>query len=232
MWQQQAAFNRYILENRIIGFFQQPITLKSGRQSHFYVNWREATNDAFLLDQLTNFIVDYITAEGIPCDTLYGVPEGASKTAVIAAMKLARQADGFTKGSHVIAMGRAKPKEHGAPQDKYFIGMPRGRTVVLEDTTTTGGSLVKTLDTLTEAGVTVTHAIGLTDRMEKTDAGESVGEWINRRFQGRIRYTAMSHALALLPEAARRESPGTAVLQALTQEFAQHGVAPLKWEGL
>lgn len=232
MWQQQGEFNRYILDHRIIGFFDQAITLKSGRQSHFYVNWREATNDAYLLDQLTDFIVTYIQSEKIPCDTLYGVPEGASKTAIIAAMKLAQKNPAFQKGSHVIAMGRAKPKEHGAPQDKFFIGMPQGRTVVLEDTTTTGGSLVKSLDQLIEAGVNVTHAIGLTDRMEKTAEGESVGQWIQRRYHGKIQYRSMSHALALLPEAARRASPPATVLTALEREFSQHGVAPIRWEAV
>ena len=35
-------------------------------------------------------------------------------------------------------MGRAKPKQHGSPEDKYFVGEPNGKIVVLEDVTTTG----------------------------------------------------------------------------------------------
>ena len=83
----EDMFNEFILDNRIIGFFEKPITLKSGRKSHFYVNWRDATNDAFLLDKLTDFIVQFIQKNCIECDTLYGVPEGATKTAVLAGMK-------------------------------------------------------------------------------------------------------------------------------------------------
>ena len=53
-------FEDFVIENKVIGFFDEPITLKSGRQSHFYVNWREPTYDAFLLDKLSDYISDYL----------------------------------------------------------------------------------------------------------------------------------------------------------------------------
>src|SRR5688572_1915406 len=102
------SFPDFILNNEIIGFFEKPLTLKSGRLSHFYVNWRKSTNDAWMLDQLTDYLVTFMREKNLACETLYGVPEGATKTAVIAALKLAKQSPGFTQGSHVIAMGRAK----------------------------------------------------------------------------------------------------------------------------
>jgi orotate phosphoribosyltransferase len=40
-------------------------------------------------------------------------------------------------------MGRAKPKDHGDPKDRYFVGEPGGKVVILEDVTTTGKSLIE-----------------------------------------------------------------------------------------
>lgn len=224
----QQKFQDFILEHGIIGFFESPMTLKSGRQSQFYVNWRAATNDAWMLDKLTDFICDFLSTRDWQFDTLYGVPEGASKTAVITAMKLARRAAGFAKGSHNIAMGRARPKEHGHPDDRYFIGAPRGRTVVLEDTITTGGSLIACLQQLLEAGVDVAGVVALTDRMEKRDDGYSVEEYLNLQFDGKIPYRVMSDALTLLPLAAQKYQPSRSILDALEAEFAEFGVMPLR----
>jgi len=34
----QEEFNKFIEDNNVYGFFQEAITLKSGRKSHFYAN--------------------------------------------------------------------------------------------------------------------------------------------------------------------------------------------------
>ena len=225
----RARFHAFILEHAVIGFHEQPLTLKSGRLSHFYVNWRTVTNDAFLLDRLTDFIVAYLQDSGLPCRTLYGVPEGATKTAVVAGLKWARTAPDFALGSHTVAMGRAKPKAHGSPADRDFIGMPQGPTVVLEDTTTTGGSVLTTLTTLHAAGVEVVGVITLTDRQERRDDGASVGEAIARVTNGKVAYRAMTDALTLLPAAARQKGISPEVRAGLEAEFRANGVGALEW---
>src|SRR3989344_98545 len=103
----QQSFNQFILDNNVIGFFDKPIVLKSGRTSHFYVNWRTATTDAFLLDKTAEYVARFALTLGADC--IYGVPEGATKVGIIASFKLAQMADGrYFVGSHVIPMGRAK----------------------------------------------------------------------------------------------------------------------------
>jgi orotate phosphoribosyltransferase len=140
----QDAFDSFVLEHRVIGFFERPVTLKSGRTSNWYVNWRSVSEDAFLLRQLSGFLSAFVAglvSQNIlprQPDTLFGVPEGATKVALFAQMQLAQASPSFAAGSHVLSMGRGKPKEHGIPKDKYFLGVPRGLTVVVEDVTTTG----------------------------------------------------------------------------------------------
>ncbi|NRA68428.1 MAG: hypothetical protein HRU19_28345 [Pseudobacteriovorax sp.] len=192
-------FHDFILDNDIIGFFEEPLTLKSGRKSSFYVNWRHTTNDAYLLDQLTDHVAQFISQSDIDFTSLIGVPEGASKTAVITALKIAKLDPKFAKNSHVISMGRAKPKSHGAPEDKYFIGCPQGSTYVLEDTVTTGLSLITFVDQLIKTGIDVKGVIALTDRGETRDDGLSVEDYLKTTYKGNISYHPLSRARDLIP---------------------------------
>ncbi len=220
----QTVFNTFIEENNIYGFFEEAITLKSGRKSHFYANWRNVVQDAYLTDQLADFVITFAKNQGISVDTFYGVPEGATKLGVITQFKYAK-ASNWEKGSHILAMGRAKPKEHGAAKDKYFVGMPQGNVVVIEDVTTTGGSLITTLKGLKEAGINVVAVLSLTNRMEKRDDGKSVEEAINDMG---YKFYSMSNALEMLPIMYKKLQPAQAVGIAIEKEFAEYGVAPIK----
>jgi orotate phosphoribosyltransferase len=230
----QAAFDSFILENKVIGFFEKPITLKSGRQSFWYVNWRTVSEDAFLLDTLSDFVISFLQgliAKGhvkVAPDTLYGVPEGATKVALLAQLKWARLSGHFKPGSHVLAMGRGKPKEHGVPKDKYFLGVPRGHTVVIEDVTTTGGSLLTCVDSLRASEVDCSIALGLTNRMELRDDRKSVAQALES-LSPSVAYFHMSNAVELLPQAARLQKPSAKVLAEVEKEFAEVGVAPIKF---
>ena len=231
----QTDFNRFVVDHGVIGFFEKPIILKSGRSSNWYVNWRTVAHDAFLLDQLSDFLLAFITASvrtaALPAepDCIYGVPEGASKLAILTQYKFALRSAKFAPGSHIIAMGRGKPKEHGAPQDKFFVGVPQGKVVIVEDVTTTGGSLLTTIDQLIESDIEIIATIGLTNRMEKRDDGKSVAAAIGeKRSRGRsIPYLQMSSALELLPQAVKKFSPPDSVQRGIVEEFAAVGVAPL-----
>jgi orotate phosphoribosyltransferase len=214
-----STFADFVLKNEVIGFFDTPITLKSGRQSHFYVNWRRASNDAFLLDTLTDYLVAFIEQEGLNCETLYGVPEGATKTAVIAAFKLAKRSKNYAQGSHIIAMGRAKPKPHGDPADRFFIGAPKAGTYVLEDTITTGLSLFQCLDQLIEAGIEVRGVISLTDRCEVRDDGLTAAEYLQKHYNGKISYHPLSLAPDLLAKAIKAQKPDVRIVKALVEEL-------------
>jgi uridine monophosphate synthetase len=221
----QKEFNSFIEENGVYGFFKDPITLKSGRKSHFYANWRSVVEDAYLTDKLADFVIEFTKANNINVDTFYGVPEGATKLGVITQYKLAKSSSNFAKGSHVLAMGRAQPKDHGAPKDKFFVGIPKGNVVVLEDVTTTGGSLITTLDGLKEAGINVVGVFSLTNRMEKRDDGMSVKEAIEKKG---VKFYSLSSALEMLPIMYKKLSPGNEIGEAIEKEFSEFGTEQIK----
>ncbi len=222
----QEEFNRFVTDNNIIGFFKEPITLKSGRKTHWYVNWR--INNMFLIDQLADFMIAFTKNIGLEPDCFYGVPEGATRLGIITQYKWAKQKENYSKESSVLAMGRGKPKEHGEIKDRYFVGMPQGKVIVIEDVTTTGGSLINTLNNLKEAGVNVIGVISLTNRMERRDDGISVKEAIEQRG---FKFYSMSSALELLPTTYEKLQPGENIGRAIESEFQEWGVAPLKLSG-
>lgn len=225
----QEEFNLYVVENDVIGIQQKPFKLVSCRESRWYINWRKPTADAFLLDKLTDYVVAFAHDKGLNTDCFYGVPEGPTKAAVIATHKLAKQSSNYGPGSHVVPMGRGKPKEHGDPKDRYFLGVPQGSTTVIEDVTTTGTSLMKALDPLLEVGANVTAAIGLSNRMEKRpEDGLSVEQAIQQKYNGRVAYFAMSNAIDLLPLVVAKRNTPDDLVRLVEQEFAECGVQPLK----
>jgi orotidine-5'-phosphate decarboxylase len=166
-----------------------------------------------------------VKSKNLNIDTFYGVPEGATKIGVLTQFKWAKQNPNFSEKTHVLAMGRAKPKDHGAAKDKYFVGMPQGNVVVIEDVTTTGGSLINTIDSLQEAQINISAVISLTNRMEKRDDGKSVKQAVEEKG---VHFYNMSSALNLLPIMYEKTQPGIEIAKSIESEFNEYGVEPLK----
>ncbi len=174
------AWIDFIIHNRIVGFFEEPVKLSSGRYSHWYINWREIAEDVYLLDQATDLLLQSIQDQGW------------------------------------------NPAEHGAAADRHFLGHPSGPTVVLEDVTTTGGSLLRTVRQLRESGVEIVAAVTLTDRMEPRMDGKHVSEHMK---QEGIPYVAMSRATDLLPAAIEHFSPAPYLVEAIKAELVDNHAA-------
>ena len=221
----KAGFIEFILDNRVVGFFEKPVTLKSGRTSNWYVNWRTVSGDSFLIDRLSDFLISFTRDLGLEPDAFYGVPEGATKLGVISTLKFARARPDFAAGRYPLPMGRGKPKEHGDPKDRFFLTPPSGKIVVVEDVTTTGGSLISTLEGLKGLDAKVMAAIGLTSRMERRDDGKTVADAI---LAMGVKCHALCTAADFLPAAFKRLAPGEKIARAIEEEFARYGERTIK----
>lgn len=221
MWEKEKYYD-FILRNNVIGFFKDPLKLKSGRISYWYVNWRNIAEDVFLLDELTNHLIDYVENLGLKPDLFYGVPEGATKLGIITQFKWAKKQEDYSQKSYALSMGRGKPKEHGDPKDKFFLGVPKGHLIILEDVTTTGGSLLEAIDNLLKLDVTIDAAIGLTNRNELRDDGKSVEDAVKEKG---VNYRAMSDALDLLP----RLNPDGDIVKHVEDYFQKYGIRDIKF---
>jgi len=222
-WEQQKqSFFTFILENKIIGFFGDPVKLKSGRMSHWYVNWRTIAEDVFLIDQLTEFVFSFINHLNLKPTCFYGVPEGATKLGILLQYKWALKNKPLKPGMFTLTMGRGQPKVHGDIKDRFFLGFPKGDVIIIEDTTTTGNSLIESINLLSEMNVKIIAAIGLTNRNELRDDGKSVEDAVKAK---NITYYAMSNALELLPKL----NPPISIKNHIIDYFKKYGAQKIEF---
>ena len=220
-WEEKSKFLEFVIENEVVGFFDEPIKLKSGRLSNWYVNWRTIAQDAFLMDKLTDFVLSFVNALNLKPDCFYGVPEGATKLGIITQLKWAKKQSDYRKGRYLLPMGRGKQKDHGDPKDQFFLGEPKGLVIILEDTTTTAGSLVKTIKSLKKLDVKILAAIVMTERNEKRDDGKSVTEILKEE---NVEFFAMSNALEILPLL----KPNDSLSQNIQEYFKKYGTKQIE----
>jgi len=147
-------------------FGRGEITLASGRKSDFYFNLKPT-----MLDPEGAALLAELTYEALKDDNLDFVG-GLEMGAVPPAGAIAQLS--WIKGHPIAAFFvRKKPKEHGAKllvegltKDETLQGK---RVVVVEDVTTTGGSAIKAVESVREAGGDVVLAFTMIDREEGAD---------------------------------------------------------------
>ncbi len=191
----KSKFIKFIIDNNVIILSDQGFKLKSGRTSPYYINWRVVTNDVYLIDELTNFILDFIHDLDLNFDCIFGVPEGTTKIAIITQYKWAKSREDYKLRRYTLPMGRGRVKDYGDPRDKYFIGEPKGNVIILEDVVTTGNSLLSAIEMCRNVGTNVIATIILTDRLELRDDGKHVKDVIEN---SGIKYYSMSTIIDIL----------------------------------
>lgn len=131
-------------------------TLHSGARSAWYVDARSTTfsgEGARLVAAAVLSVLDpAVTALGGPTQ---GADPVAVATAVVAA------GEGRSLKAFSI---RARAKEHGLGGRLVGPVGREDRVAVVEDTTTTGGSLIEAVDVLAAEGITVVQGVILVDR--------------------------------------------------------------------
>lgn len=139
---------------------RERVVLASGKESDFYVDARQTTLHA----EGAALVAELILARLRPDVVAVGGPvTGADPIAgAVAAVSWlqGRPVQGF--------MVRKEPKGHGLRQwIEGRGGLPDGSPVcVVEDTTTTGGSLLKAIERIEEEGLRVVQCITVVDRQE------------------------------------------------------------------
>jgi orotate phosphoribosyltransferase len=148
---------------RTRSFGRGEITLASGRKSNFYFNLKPTMLDAEGASLLAELTLEALVSEKV--DYVGGLEMGAVPIAgAIAQLS-------FLRGAPIQAFFvRKKPKEHGA---KLTVeGLAKGeslqgkRVVIVEDVTTTGGSALKAVDVVRDAGGDIAFVLTMVDREE------------------------------------------------------------------
>ena len=134
-------------------------TLASGKKSSYYVDIKKASTEPRLLKIVARRIKEVIdnhsiSADYIGCVALGGVPVGVAVS--------------LETGLPLIII-RKETKDYGT-KGQIVGEIQRGRSAVLvEDVTTTGGSVLKAIKILRDEGLTIRHVISVVDREEGAD---------------------------------------------------------------
>src|SRR4051794_24906386 len=148
---------------RTRSFGRGRILLASGRESDYYIDMRPTTVHPAGATCVGELICDAL--EGVNADFVGGLEMGAVPVATAVAIASHRRG-----GKLQAFFVRKKPKDHGAR--KLIEGLHKGETlrgrnvVVLEDTTTTGGSSMQAVRALREEGANIVLVLTIVDRLE------------------------------------------------------------------
>ena len=138
------------------------VTLASGLESNFYVDMRRATLHHEAAPLIGHVMLDLLEENGFSVDevdAVGGLTMGADPVAT--AMLHAAAARGLDLDAFVV---RKAAKDHGMKRQIEGPSVEGKRVVVLEDTSTTGGSPLEAVEALREAGADVRAVAVIVDR--------------------------------------------------------------------
>lgn len=146
------------------------VTLASGREADYYVDMRRATLHHEAAPLIGHLLLDRLEEAGFgvdEIDAVGGLTMGADPVAT--AMLHAAASRGLELDAFVV---RKEAKQHGLARRIEGPEVAGRRVVALDDTSTTGGSLLAAVEALREAGAEVVACAVVVDR--GTGAREAV----------------------------------------------------------
>jgi orotate phosphoribosyltransferase len=157
----EKRLRELIRERTLMVDMDQGFTLTSGRKSHFLFNMKHLYGEPDGAALITRRLL--LCLNGLEFDQIAGIELGAVFP-VVGAITASHDTERPVRGFIV----RKKQKGHGTKNRiEGQKEIPAGsRVVVIDDVTTTGGSLLDAVRVVQDAGGTVTHAITLLDREE------------------------------------------------------------------
>lgn len=139
-------------ENEV--FLKGDFTLSSGKKSDYYINMKKAITEPEILSTIAKLITEKIVDDGV--DKVAGPALGAVPIATAVSLE----------SKIPLLMIRKEKKGYGT--SKLIEGELNSgdNVIVVEDVTTTGGSLIKAIKAIKENGGNVTRAFVVVDRQE------------------------------------------------------------------
>ena len=150
----------------------EKVTLASGQGSDFYVDMRRATLHHEAAPLIGHVMIDLLEENGFPLekiDAVGGLTMGADPVAT--AMMHAAASRGLELDAFVV---RKSAKDHGMKRQIEGPSVQGKKVVVLEDTSTTGGSPLQAAKALEAAGAEVLAVAVIVDR--DTDAAKNIAQ--------------------------------------------------------
>jgi orotate phosphoribosyltransferase len=152
--------------------FHGDFTLSSGKKATYYVDMRKLTLDHRAAPAIGRLVLDAV--RDLNVDAVGGLTLGADPIAN--AVMHASVAAGTPVDAFVV---RKEPKDHGRGRQIEGAEVAGKRVVIVEDTSTTGGSPLKASEVVAAAGAEIVAVVTVVDRNTGAQAAvEAAGyEW-------------------------------------------------------
>ena len=140
-------------------------TLSSGKTSEHYVNCKPVILNGYGLNLTATMLLKYVDTPVVAGLTLGADP-------LVAGVSLVSALDSRMVNGLIV---RKEPKGHGT--EAWIEGLlpPKGTKVtVLEDVVTTGGSAIKAVEKLRDAGYIVNRVVAIVNRQEGSEADDAM----------------------------------------------------------
>lgn len=138
--------------------FHGDFTLTSGKKATYYIDLRKVSLDHRVAPLIGQVMVDLI-ADVADVSAVGGLTMGADPVAT--AVLHQGVARGLAYDAFVV---RKEPKDHGRGKQVEGPDVAGRRVIVLEDTSTTGGSPLKAIEALERAGAEIAAVAVVVDR--------------------------------------------------------------------
>ncbi|EKJ88388.1 orotate phosphoribosyltransferase [Leptospira meyeri serovar Hardjo str. Went 5] len=150
------------MKSHVYRYSEAPFRLASGLESHHYFNCKEITLHPERLATLAEcFVEEIIPKLGLDFQAVGGLTLGADPLAYSIALAYHR------KGKLIYPLVvRKEAKGHGTGQPIEGFWKETKSCLVVDDVITTGGSTLKAVQALREAGISVTKGICILNREE------------------------------------------------------------------
>ena len=154
-----SSADRELLRQQIIdkAVVHGKVILSSGREADYYVDLRRVTLDSVAAPIIGRVMLD-VTAE-LDFDAVGGLTLGADPVAT--AMLHAASAQGRQLDAFVV---RKSEKDHGLQRRIEGPDVAGRRVLAVEDTSTTGGSVLTAVEALRQAGAEVVGVAVIVER--------------------------------------------------------------------
>ncbi len=148
----KVAVKLYGIEGVKFGEF----TLTSGKTSPYYIDLRIVPSYPDLFDNFTEMTSAIVENDIENVDRLAGVPTGGLPLGAVVAYKT----------EYPMFYTRKKKKSHGRKKSVEGVLEKNDNVTIVDDISTTGGSIRDAAEIIRENGANVNHAIVLVDREE------------------------------------------------------------------
>jgi orotate phosphoribosyltransferase len=124
-----------------------PFDLRSGGKSHIYLNHRNFLSQAKYLELISKIYLQILS--GIKGNFKLGIVDSLMSPVLVGALAML--------GNFDFVLVKREKLEHGTKEN--IFGDPSGNVVLIDDMTSTGGTLIETAEILKKLGGIVKHCI-------------------------------------------------------------------------